>query len=875
MNATSTLKKRFSAGLLILLLAALPLQLQAGPAEQEPQQLRFTEWLQAGPVLQILPAWHDVSNIRGNTFGLRELMDTELIDPAAIDPVSGTELLNRFGTPVRWREVRFDSGDASFSRSENERHFHTYYLATQLHTSRWTESTLKLTSPHTLALYVNGERMNTKTSIQTGDAEAGTLSQKLQLERGRHTIMVKIMAGSDAEVSSGFSAELEYDALFEDAFAVSTSPQRPLSLTHLMTLPETTGVSISADGTYVAVVVRQGNPDTGSWDNWIELRRFETGETVQTWRGGMRITGINWSHKDHVLTYTTRSGNKGTIWKIDLQAGTHEPILRDVEHLGGHQWGPDNRFLLYTAQERPAANNTGVHRLDGMHDRYPTWRHRSFIFRLDPATGARERLTAGLLSTGMGSISPDGTQLVLSRTHVDYSTRPFTYAEMLLMDLRTLETETIIEAPWIGGGSFSPDGRHILLTGSPNAFGDTGRTVEGLANDYDSQAYLFDLQTREVRSITRQLDPDVSSAQWGHDGRHIYITGGEKSRTAVFRYDLRNDRFERLDTGVDVTSGFTVASNARRAAYIGHGINDPHKAYTFDLRRDRATMIHFAAADTYRHVRFGSSRDWVFTLEDGTEIDGHVYYPIDFDDSKTYPVIVYYYGGTAPVSRAFSGRYPKELYAAHGYIVYVLQPSGTTGFGQEFSQRHLNDWGRRVSGEIIASVNGFLDAHTYADRERVGAIGASFGGFMTMLLLTETDMFAAAVSHAGISNITSYWGDGFWGYLYSSVASANSFPWDAPEVYIDQSPIFRADRVRTPLLLLHGLSDTNVPPSESMQFFTALTLLGADVEYVTIADQDHHIVDYNKFMLWKNTIISYFDRYLKEQPEWWNHKYSE
>jgi dipeptidyl aminopeptidase/acylaminoacyl peptidase len=170
-------------------------------------------------------------------------------------------------------------------------------------------------------------------------------------------------------------------------------------------------------------------------------------------------------------------------------------------------------------------------------------------------------------------------------------------------------------------------------------------------------------------------------------------------------------------------------------------------------------------------------------------------------------------------------------------------------------------------------VTKFLDAHPYADAERVGAMGASFGGFMTMLLLTETDMFATAVSHAGISNITSYWGEGFWGYLYSSVASANSYPWDSPEIYVDQSPIFRADKVNTPLLLLTGMSDTNVPPGESIQFYTALKLLGKDVEFIQVENQDHHIIEYNKFNLWKKSIVAWFDRYLKDQSDWWDSMY--
>jgi dipeptidyl aminopeptidase/acylaminoacyl peptidase len=225
------------------------------------------------------------------------------------------------------------------------------------------------------------------------------------------------------------------------------------------------------------------------------------------------------------------------------------------------------------------------------------------------------------------------------------------------------------------------------------------------------------------------------------------------------------------------------------------------------------------------------------------------------------------------VSRDFGGRYPKEVWAANGYIVYVMQPSGSIGYGQEFSAAHVNNWGITVADEIIKGTNVFLAAHPFADKANVGAIGASYGGFMTMLLQTRTDIFAAAVSHAGISNITSYWGEGYWGYGYSSIATAESFPWNRRDIYVDQSPIFFADKVNTPILLLHGASDTNVPLGESWQFYTALKLLGKEVELIEVSDQDHHILNHPKRIKWSETIIAWFDKHLKDQPEWWEEMY--
>ena len=287
--------------------------------------------------------------------------------------------------------------------------------------------------------------------------------------------------------------------------------------------------------------------------------------------------------------------------------------------------------------------------------------------------------------------------------------------------------------------------------------------------------------------------------------------------------------------------------------------------------------VYFPGAERFGHVRIGRVEDFSFSASSGSEIVGRVHYPPGFDAESaaaaSVPAIVYYYGGTVPVDRSFGGRYPFNLWAAQGYVVYVLQPSGAIGFGQEFSARHVNDWGMVAARDIMEGTRAFLDAHPFVDPARVGCGGASYGGFMTMSLITQTDMFRTAIAHAGISSLASYWGEGWWGYSYSGVASADSYPWNRQDLYVDQSPLFHADRIHTPLLLLHGTADTNVPIGESQQLFTALKILGREVELVTIAGENHHILDYPKRKRWMETILAWYDRELKDQPEWWDHLY--
>ena len=144
---------------------------------------------------------------------------------------------------------------------------------------------------------------------------------------------------------------------------------------------------------------------------------------------------------------------------------------------------------------------------------------------------------------------------------------------------------------------------------------------------------------------------------------------------------------------------------------------------------------------------------------------------------------------------------------------------------------------------------------------------------MTQYLQTQTDIFAAAVSHAGISDHTSYWGEGYWGYSYSEVSMAESYPWNRKDLYVDQSPLFNADKIHTPLLFLHGSADTNVPIGESIQMFTALKLLGRPTAFVVVDGENHGISNYQKRVKWQNTIFAWFAKYLKNDNGWWQALY--
>lgn len=841
------------------------------PAE-ETQKVSIDSWLLLGPFVTPLPALHKEYK---KGFAVEGLLHFNEFDLDRMTPKAGESFRWHNGEEARWTEVK--SGEKGLELEGSAQNPSVAYLAAYIDTQRWTSAKVTLQSPQVLRLCLDGHILQSKTTINkngnhTDSVEGGRLTEDLKLETGKHLILVKTVFDPESNSPWLIKGTLTFDKKYAASPPrLTLSASQHMTITHLLDGPKVADVSISPDGKFAALTLRQSQPPSDDSESWMELREAATQRLVQTFRGGMSISSINWAPQGKKFSYTTRDKSGATVWIVDLETGESTPILKDVKDLGFHVWSPDASYLIYSMTEKGEEDREGVKRLKNLADRQPGWRNRSFLYKISLPEGVRQRLTAGEFTTSLNAISPDGKKLLFSRSLVDYAERPFARTQLFLLDLQTLDIESLWEGPWFGGAQWAPKGGKLLILGGPSVFGDAGVNVpKGMTpNEYDTQAYLFDIATKEVEPLTRDFAPSVSQAVWSRTEEAIYFIALDRAYRVLYRFDLVKKEFERIDCGVEVMERFALAENAPAAVFTASSASTPPKAFLIDLAEKKVRLLADPGAEDYSNVEFGRIERWAFKNKKGYEIDGRVYYPPNFDPSKQYPCIVYYYGGTSPVTRDFGGRYPKNLWAAQGYVVYVLQPSGATGFGQAFSAFHVNDWGFIAADEIIDGVKKFLSAHRFVDPKRVGCIGASYGGFMTMLLLTRTNMFAAAVAHAGISSISSYWGEGYWGYAYSAIASADSYPWNRKDIYVNQSPLFSADKIATPLLLLHGSEDTNVPPGESTQLYTALKILGREVEYIQVADQNHHIMTYNKRILWTKTIMAWFDRWLKGEPEWW------
>jgi dipeptidyl aminopeptidase/acylaminoacyl peptidase len=860
--------------------------------DQQPFVYIVPVWLVLGPVPDGLPLFHDEK--RGG-YGAAELLKSTRGPSPRSWPADGVAVTWPGGGTATWIPAAEPYDGLAILPAlptRGGRASAAAWLASYVSVDRFAAFAVEVTGAHPRRLWVDGEPV--AAGGVSKDDGVSEVKGAVTLEQGTHLFMLETILDPDLGERWAAGATLTIATPGPDGgptVASSVEPRRDLALADVLDAPQIVSVALSPDGALVAEGLSRIVPGSDDAATWVEVRSTADGALVRTLReGGIGMAA--WSPVGRKLAYLARDLRDGTgepheprakdaesstLWLADLETGETVPIIERVEKLSGYRWAPDGASIAYEVTSKLEPDKRGVKLREALLDRQAGWRDKSFLYQVAVPGGVTRRLTAGALTTHARSFSADAGRLLVSREVEDLSERPFSRTEVWELDLATLAGTKLHESRWLVDAQYAADGRRLLIVSGPSEFGDLGRTVpDGTTpNEMDGQLYLFDPSSGRAEALSREFAPSIEGLAVGGPGGTIYVTAADADRTSLYRYDDASTRFVRLDVGSETLHELSVAHGADAIVCSAGGPWSPPALWSVDVRGGAARRLDAPAEAWLGRVRTGAVAPIAHRSQSGRTVDGRVYLPPGFDASAKakYPAIVHYYGGTTTIAQEFGGRYPCEWWAAKGYVVYVVQPTGATGYGQERSAIHVNDWGQVTSEEILDGTQAFLAAYPAVDVARVGCIGASYGGFMTMLLVTRTDMFAAAVAHAGISNIASYWGEGNWGYSYSALASAGSYPWNRKDVYVDRSPLFHADKVKTPVLLTHGAADANVPVGESETFYTALKLVGAPVELLTVDGQDHWILDHAKRSVWSRSIVAWFDRWLKGQPAWWDDLY--
>lgn len=727
-------------------------------------------------------------------------------------------------------------------------------LKFNIETTRYSQGTLTIKGIENAQLFIDAK-------LQKGDNHTYSLS----LTNGSHSVIVVAQ-----QVANWNNVSLDFEPKADtDNITINTSTTKRLSAEQLFDAPTISGLSLAPDAKQYVTSTRSYSNKTANQANVVTELKNSQNQTLYRFEG-QQPSNMVWSPNNQFLVYMLGSELK----QLNRKNLSIKTLARELEGASNFNFY-DNNSLIFSWSKTPEDNNSLTKHYKGLQDRWSYARNVSQLYMLDTHSGLTKALSQGPISHSFEDANFNRGKVLMSRQVMVMQATTHPETELVELDLQSNKITSFGKFKTFNHAKYA--NKDVYVVAGPDFKNGAGRALPKgmLANNYDGQLYLLSDNGKNVKALSKQFDPAIGELHVLDNGDAL-IKVTEQDTQPLYLYDLSKQRFKKLNTGLDIVEQFSYSHERNPQVLLsGTTASTPQQLKRLNISKNKTDLIWDSKPLAYANTQIPTLEEFNFTNKDGVEITGRVYIPTNLDKTKKHPALVYYYGGTSPVTRGFTGRYPFNLWAANGYVVYVLQPTGATGFGQTFSAQHVNAWGDYTASDIMQGTQAFLKKYDFVDSKKVGNLGASYGGFMTMLLATKTDMFSASIAHAGISNLTSYWGEGWWGYLYSGEASKNSFPWNNASLYSDHSPVFHADKVTTPLLLLHGDSDTNVPVGESLTMYTALKLLNKDVELIEYKGADHQIFARDKRFDWWNTMLAYFDKQLKGEPQWWDAMYSD
>jgi dipeptidyl aminopeptidase/acylaminoacyl peptidase len=328
---------------------------------------------------------------------------------------------------------------------------------------------------------------------------------------------------------------------------------------------------------------------------------------------------------------------------------------------------------------------------------------------------------------------------------------------------------------------------------------------------------------------------------------------------------------ENMHTAVKggVNSALQFSPSTRALVFVRSTAQRPAELYKIAVKRGSAVTPAVEPVALTRHndpllaeLKLAPAEGFSFAGAGGDSVSGWLIKPPGFDPKKSYPVVFLIHGGPQGAWHdEWHNRWNYQMFAAAGYAVVAINPRGSTGYGQKFTDQISRDWTGRVYEDLMRGLDHALKTYPFLDSSRIAAAGGSYGGFMVNWIAGHTDRFRALVSHAGVFDLTSKYGTTE--ELWFPEWEFGGPPWEQPEHYREHSPSQYVAHFKTPTLVLHGALDFRVPDAQGLGMFTALQRRGVPSRYVFFPDEGHWITKPANRVVWWREVQAWLDRYLK------------
>jgi len=406
--------------------------------------------------------------------------------------------------------------------------------------------------------------------------------------------------------------------------------------------------------------------------------------------------------------------------------------------------------------------------------------------------------------------------------------------------------------------SFSPDGKYIAWTSMAR---------DGYESDRN-RLCVYEIATGKKTYVTEKFDSDVASYCWDVNSQKLYFSGAWHGTQQVYSTNLNGD-VKKLTTGDFDTSVQGALANGKQLLIKRHSMSQADEIYTLDLNvkpERNITQITFENQYFYDNLTFGEIKErWVKTT-DGKQMLCWVVYPPHFDPNKKYPTLLYCEGGPqSPVSQFWSYRWNMQMFAANDYILVMPNRRGVPGFGTEWLEQISGDYSGQCLQDLLTGIDDICK-EPYVDTDRLGCVGASFGGYSVYWLAGHHDgRFKAFISHDGIYNTEAQYTetDEMW-FVNWDLGGA---PWRNDNMYgrkaFLESPHLSVDKWDTPILCIHGMKDYRIMHTQAESAFQAAKLRGVEAQLLLLPDENHWVLKPQNGILWQRTFFNWLDKWLK------------
>jgi dipeptidyl aminopeptidase/acylaminoacyl peptidase len=640
--------------------------------------------------------------------------------------------------------------------------------------------------------------------------------------------------------------------------------RRPITIEDLLRFMTVGNPEISPDGGQIVFTVRTVDTEKNRYLSHLWLADVENGSVSQFTYGEGDDGSPQWSPDGKRIAFIRTRDKRTQIWVMPSNGGeAHQLTRMEDGDPGTPVWSPDGRRIAFTfrpthpdwteeagkkREERglssPPRVITRLHyRLDGA-GFLDMCQH---IWVCNTDAGKAKQITEGDYNYDSPEWSPDGKRLAfVANRSEDPEAAPYKVDIWLISpdggELKRIPTPE----GYKGNLSWSSDGRHIAYIGV--------ETKDDPWKPRNSRLWVVTVPEGGTRCLTESFDRPVEnvtvgdtsvsfegnkSPAWSQDSQRLYFLAGDRGSTHLYSVALADGQPLALTSGAIDIGGFSLDSPGSALALVSGTTITPSELFTGRIAgngRIQLRQLTNINGPLLEELNISQPEEITFRSFDGTELQGWLLKPPDFDPGQKYPLLLSIHGGPhLQYGNTFMHEF--QVHAARGYIVLYTNPRGSMGYGEEFGACIRGNWGELDYRDIMAAAD-FAASLPYVVPDRMAVAGGSYGGFMTNWIVGHTDRFKCAVTDRSLSNMHSDFGTVDWPDMVDGYWEGNA--WDRPEKMWQQSPLKYAANINTPLLIIHSEGDLRCPIHHAEQLFAALKYLKREVVFVRYPLETSH-----------------------------------